>query len=59
MQITEGTVCTVPAWAMLYSFLWCTWVYIGVPGCTLVYLDIAELYTLQFLLEVETMQIRK
>ena len=38
---------------------WCTLVYLVVPGCTLVYLDIAELYTLQFLLEVETMQIRK
>ena len=37
----------------------CTLVYLVVPGCTLVYLDIAELYTLQFLLEVETMQIRK
>ena len=34
---------------------WCTLVYLVVPGCTLVYLDIAELYTLQFLLEVETM----
>ena len=33
-----------------------------VPGCTLVtlvYLDIAEFYTLQFLWEVERMQIRK
>ena len=70
MQITERAVCTWVGTVQVFCGVPGCTMYIGVPRCTrytvpgctlvtLVYLDIAEFYTLQFLWEVERMQIRK